>query len=191
MAYVYRHIRLDKNEPFYVGIGSDDLYKRANKSRGRSLRWKDIAYHVPYRVDIVLDNLTWEDACLKEQEFIALYGRADLKKGSLTNMTDGGDGTIGHKWTHSQKLGAVKRLKGNKYNLGNKYSNETKKMLSEIRKNKPQPNIRKAILCINNNTIYESVTIAAQQLSLKQSDISNVLTNKQKSTKNFKFTYVK
>jgi hypothetical protein len=22
MAYVYRHIRLDKNEPFYIGIGS-------------------------------------------------------------------------------------------------------------------------------------------------------------------------
>ena len=30
MAYVYRHIRLDKNEPFYIGIGSDKTYKRAN-----------------------------------------------------------------------------------------------------------------------------------------------------------------
>ena len=32
MAYVYRHIRLDKNEPFYIGIGKDDSgeYKRAN-----------------------------------------------------------------------------------------------------------------------------------------------------------------
>ena len=32
MAYVYRHIRLDKNEPFYIGIGSDANYSR---SRGR------------------------------------------------------------------------------------------------------------------------------------------------------------
>lgn len=24
MAYVYRHIRLDKNEPFYIGIGKDE-----------------------------------------------------------------------------------------------------------------------------------------------------------------------
>jgi len=23
MAYVYRHIRLDKNEPFYIGISND------------------------------------------------------------------------------------------------------------------------------------------------------------------------
>jgi hypothetical protein len=27
MAYIYRHIRLDKNEPFYIGIGSDDKGK--------------------------------------------------------------------------------------------------------------------------------------------------------------------
>ena len=30
MAYLYRHIRLDKNEPFYIGIGSDTNFKRAN-----------------------------------------------------------------------------------------------------------------------------------------------------------------
>lgn len=24
MAIVYRHIRLDKNEPFYIGIGKDE-----------------------------------------------------------------------------------------------------------------------------------------------------------------------
>ena len=35
MAYIYRHIRLDKNEPFYIGIGSDveGKYKRANRKR--------------------------------------------------------------------------------------------------------------------------------------------------------------
>jgi hypothetical protein len=44
-------------------------------------------------------------------------------------------------------------------------------------------------VCINNNTIYESVSIAAQKLNLKQGDISNVLTNRQKSTKGYKFIY--
>ena len=29
MAYVYTYTRLDKNEIFYVGIGSDSKYKRA------------------------------------------------------------------------------------------------------------------------------------------------------------------
>jgi hypothetical protein len=25
MIYLYRHIRLDKNEPFYIGIGEDKI----------------------------------------------------------------------------------------------------------------------------------------------------------------------
>jgi hypothetical protein len=33
MAYVYRHIRLDKNEPFYIGVGSDSNYSRAFTKR--------------------------------------------------------------------------------------------------------------------------------------------------------------
>ena len=44
MAYVYRHIRLDKNEPFYIGIGSDNNYKRANQTNGgrRNNIWEKI-----------------------------------------------------------------------------------------------------------------------------------------------------
>ena len=37
MAYIYRHIRLDKNEPFYIGIGSDKDYKRAYNKHIESL----------------------------------------------------------------------------------------------------------------------------------------------------------
>jgi hypothetical protein len=189
MAYVYRHIRLDNNTPFYIGIGSDISYKRAYKIKGRSFRWKDIAYKIPYKVEIILDNLTWEEACYKEIEFISLYGRIDLGTGILTNMTDGGGGTTGHKWSINQNKALHKRLKGNKYNLGNKYSPEVKKLLSDIRKNIPQPHLRKSIMCLNNNIIYESVSIAANELNLKQGDISNVLTNKQKTTKGYKFIY--
>ena len=36
MAYLYRHIRLDTNEIFYIGIGSDINYKRAFIKRGFS-----------------------------------------------------------------------------------------------------------------------------------------------------------
>jgi hypothetical protein len=32
MAYLYRHIRLDKNQPFYIGIGKDDVEKRNNNT---------------------------------------------------------------------------------------------------------------------------------------------------------------
>jgi hypothetical protein len=92
MAYVYRHIRLDKNEPFYIGIGSDKNYKRSNSHNHRNRHWKNIVAQTLYEVEILLDNLIWDEACSKEIEFIALYGRADLDKGPLVNMTDGGEG---------------------------------------------------------------------------------------------------
>ena len=94
MAYVYRHIRLDKNQPFYIGIGTSEYYNRAYRNKNRSDLWKRISVKGGYEVEILLDNLTWGEACKKEKEFIALYGRKDLKTGCLANMTDGGDGAI-------------------------------------------------------------------------------------------------
>jgi hypothetical protein len=94
MAYVYRHIRLDKNEPFYIGIGTSEYYNRAYRHKNRSELWQRIAAKSGYEVEILMDNLTWEEACEKEKEFIALYGRKDIKTGCLANMTDGGDGAI-------------------------------------------------------------------------------------------------
>jgi hypothetical protein len=100
MAYLYRHIRLDKNEPFYIGIGEDNkksqgTYKRAYNKQNRNKHWKNITSKTQYKVDIVLDDLSWEEACIKEIEFIALYGRKDLRTGILTNKTNGGDGIVG------------------------------------------------------------------------------------------------
>lgn len=94
MAYVYRHIRLDKNEPFYIGIGSSKYYNRAYRHKSRSDFWKRVANKGGHEVEILMDDLTWEQACEKEKEFIKLYGRVDLKTGCLVNMTDGGDGTL-------------------------------------------------------------------------------------------------
>jgi len=60
MAYLYRHIRLDKNEPFYIGIGSDENYERAYNNHNRSIFWKNIINKTPYEIEIILDDLTWE-----------------------------------------------------------------------------------------------------------------------------------
>lgn len=93
MAVVYRHIREDTNEVFYIGIGKTE--KRAHeKHHHRSDFWKNIAKN-GFKADIIFDDLTWEEACEKEKEFILLYGRKDKGLGSLVNMTDGGDGGYG------------------------------------------------------------------------------------------------
>ena len=86
---------MDKNEPFYIGIGKDEVRAFSNKSRNRY--WRFIVGITDYEVDILLSDITWEEAQEKEKELIALYGRKDLNKGTLVNMTDGGDGTLGQK----------------------------------------------------------------------------------------------
>jgi hypothetical protein len=132
MAYVYRHIRLDKNEPFYIGIGNND-YRRSRSKRSRNIMWNNIVSKTDYEVEIILDNLTWDEACEKEKEFISIYGRRDLKTGILCNMTSGGEGTIGRKFLENNREELIKRNIGNSYgklNKGRKQSEETKKNIS-------------------------------------------------------------
>lgn len=89
MAVVYRHIRLDKNEPFYIGIGKTE--KRAYNKSGRNKIWKNIVAKTDYRIEILFDDLNREEAIEKELEFISMYGRINNSTGSLSNLTDGGD----------------------------------------------------------------------------------------------------
>jgi hypothetical protein len=92
MAYVYRHIRKDKNEPFYIGIGNSKYdYHRAYERYNRNEIWKRIDAKTDIDVEILIDNITYEKAKEKEVEFVKLYGRINKGTGSLANMTEGGD----------------------------------------------------------------------------------------------------
>ena len=113
MAYIYRHIRLDKNEPFYIGIGSDNAYKRAYSTDSRNKHWQNITNKYPYEVDILLDNISTVDAKLKEIEFIKLYKRR-LDGGTLCNITLGGEGANGLVRTKENKDKLSKFFKGKK-----------------------------------------------------------------------------
>ncbi len=105
--YLYRHIRLDNNEPFHIGIGTvekgrsianhERYYRRAYNKTLRNNFWKRIVAKTEYEVEILLESDDYEFIKQKEIEFIALYGRRDLGKGTLCNLTDGGDGAIGCK----------------------------------------------------------------------------------------------
>jgi len=91
MAYVYRHIRLDKNEPFYIGIATH--LKRAYDKKSRKNKiWQVIVAKSDYRIEILFDDLTREEALEKEKELILLYGRITKGTGCLANMDDGGGG---------------------------------------------------------------------------------------------------
>ena len=123
---VYRHIRLDKNEPFYIGIASNE--ERPFSKKQRNNLWHKIVNKTEYRVDILFDDLTWEEACQKEKEFIALYGRKDLGTGVLSNMTDGGDGRFNSSPTEET------RAKMRASSKGNNHTPEINKLIAEKQK---------------------------------------------------------
>jgi hypothetical protein len=154
MAYIYKHIRTDKNEVFYVGIGNDKKYQRAYDKRKRTQLWKNIINKTDYIIEIVEDGLTWETACSGEIELIKHYGRKDLNEGSLVNMTDGGDGALGLVHTNDSKLKLSKANSGSgNGNWKKEYTEEERKKLSIAQKKRfEDPNERLKTNPFNNLT---------------------------------------
>jgi hypothetical protein len=120
--YIYRHIRIDKLEPFYIGIGSKpkkfintsvEFSRAYNKSRRNNI-WRKIISKTKYNIDILFESNDYSFIKEKEKEFISLYGRIDLKTGTLTNLTEGGEGTVGYSMSNESKIkiGANNIFKG-------------------------------------------------------------------------------
>lgn len=120
---VYKHIRKDNKEVFYIGIGKTK--RRAFSINNRNKHWRNIVNKSGYDVEIVYDGLDREEAISKEIELIKFYGRADLNKGMLVNMTDGGEGGNGAILTDEHKMALLKSK------LGKTYSDEHRKKISE------------------------------------------------------------
>ena len=137
MAIVYRHIRPDKNQPFYVGIGKEE--ERAYNKVKRNKIWKDIKNkNKNYVVEIIFRDLSWEEACRREILYIKLYGRIDQGTGILANMT-GGDGTNGLKWSDESRKRVSEQRKGIKQtpeNIAKRVAGRIGKPLSEEHKQK-------------------------------------------------------
>jgi hypothetical protein len=114
--YVYIHIRKDKNEVFYVGIGNKKNYGRAfefRKDKRNQIWWK-VYCKTEIDVKIIHDNLSKIESSNKETELIKKYGRKDLSEGTLTNMTDGGDGIWNCKRSNHTKMILSEQKKGEK-----------------------------------------------------------------------------
>jgi hypothetical protein len=176
MAYVYKHIRLDINEVFYIGIGSTKF--RANSKKYRNKYWHNIVSKHGLICEIIEDDLTWEQACDREKYWIAFYGRENL-----CNMTDGGEGTYGREATDDTK----NRI--SKSHMGKKLSEEHKNKIREgnIGKSKPKPDgfgdkVRSIVL--GKKRSEESKI--KQSISTKQSlsKIKEKLSEKSKGIKN-------
>jgi hypothetical protein len=156
MGVVYQHRRMDTNDIFYIGIGRNN--KRAHDKSKRSEQWKDILNECKnYEVEILHEDLSYDKCKEIEKELIKKFGRKDLGTGTLCNLTDGGQGSLGvifsevsiNKMSSSAKNRDEERIKeisqyrkGKKHSelsikkiresrVGKKLSDETKRKLSE------------------------------------------------------------
>jgi hypothetical protein len=191
VAYIYRHIRLDKNEPFYIGISSSNnnySYTRANTKMQRNEIWGRIVAKTDYIVEILLDDISYEEAKVKEKEFIKLYGRIDNQTGILSNLTDGGDGTLGMPCPHKgKKLSAThienvrkKKLGSNNPNYGRVFSKEYRDKLSKAN-SLGNHNLAKKVYCIETDRIWDCIKLCAIELGYKQSTLRAYLNGQRKN----------
>ena len=214
--YVYQHIRLDKNEPFYIGIGNKKNYLRAfefSKDKRNEMWWK-IYNKTTIKVEIVYINLSKQDASIKEQELIKKYGRKNLNEGSLCNMTDGGDGIWNCKRSEETKLKLREQKIGSKNpQFGKKQSAELiEKRFKNIRgsKRSEATKIKQSISSIKSGQakktivfnyttkeeigIYHSISEACRSLGLDPkndgSKASMVANGKRNQVKGYYFKYV-
>lgn len=88
---LYFHLRNIDNVVFYVGIGNEERAYSFSKST-RSKEWNNyVLKHGKPKVKIIEKNLTIDAASKLEKKYIKLIGRKDLKKGTLLNLTNGGE----------------------------------------------------------------------------------------------------
>lgn len=129
---LYFHYNPVKQEIFYVGISNNT--KRPFDITARSKWHKKIVKKYGYDVQIIRDDLTWEQACTLEIFWIKTIGRRNLKEGSLVNLTDGGEGSVRWKMSKTTKEKISKANKGNQVRLGKKCSDESKQRMSAAQK---------------------------------------------------------
>ena len=128
--FLYRHIRQDKDEPFYIGVGRalkgkssfKSKYQRAFSKRGRNEFWWDIVKVTSYEIEILYECHSDEFISKKEAEFISLYGRIDLGTGTLCNLKEGG--------YKDKSISEITRAKISSGNLGKRHSIEARRKIS-------------------------------------------------------------
>ena len=168
--YVYEWIRLDTNEPFYVGKGKGNRWKSFDR---RNKYFINIVNKIPVVVNILHDNLDEKTAFGLEVWYIREY--RDVIGYEMCNFNDGGEGNAMKGKNHpfygknprDYMTEETKREQSRKISEANKGKNpwenrteeeirDTKRKISESRsryKGKNHPNV-KSIICLTTKRIF-------------------------------------
>jgi len=187
--YTYKEYSFDY-EPFYIGKGQDDrmfshlketLENTCNTHKtGKIQHIKEVGLNpIIFKIR---DNLKEQESYSLEKKYIKTIGRSDLKKGPLTNQTDGGDGLTNHIFSEEHK----KNL--SKANSGKKISNETmaKRALNPPKNNKSviQYNLQLNIL-----NEFCSISEAVRCTKISHRSIAKVCIGKYKTAGGFLWSF--
>lgn len=117
MYCVYKHLRLDKNTPFYVGMGKA---RRPKGKQSRNKRWWAIVNKHGYAVEIIQEGLTKEEAFDLEKSLIKSLWQQGYCE---ANFRSGGDG--GGACSEEMKA-KLRQYKGPKHHAyGTKYPEQS------------------------------------------------------------------
>ena len=170
--YVYEWIRLDTNEPFYVGKGKGDRWRKL-KREGNN-HFNNIVNKVSVAVNILHDNLEEEIALGLEVYYIWLY--RDIIGYMLVNINDGGDGCAlcgknnpmygKNSWDYMDEDAKIERIKKLKERKGEKnpwygrsHTLEAREKMSKTRKGKTNGKNNpkaKSVICLTTTKIFST-----------------------------------
>lgn len=168
---VYMHIC--PNNKKYIGITKQIPEHRWKKGNGYKTQqhffnaiqkygWENIKHIILY------ENLSFENACLKEQELIKIYKTNNYRYGY--NISTGGEGNNGVIIKQKQREIISKALKGNQHAKGYKHTKEECEKMRLAKLGKPNLKLSKKVLCIETNVIYQSVAEAKRQTNINHID---------------------
>jgi len=197
---VYAHKNNLTNKYFYIGMSINQ--ERPYSYHGRSDWWHRIVSKYGRTVHILYESSNLQDLYRVERQYIAEYGRMDEETGILCNMTDGGDGTHGYKFTQAQRETLSKAMMGKstEWLKGRTLSEEHKKNVSNALKGKIPKNIEllskcriKPVLQYTKDgallKIWDSLTDVGSYMQVSIGNISSCCNGNRKSAYGYKWKY--
>ena len=197
--FIYSHTREDRNEVFYIGLGTKAkgntirrIYTRAFDYHKGNPYWSRVVNKTSYKVEILEEFNSLDKVKSREIELIAKFKRK-VDGGYLTNVSTGGESNSGCiAWNKGKKISQDTRDKLSKANIGKKLSEDTKRKMSEAHKGKKKNYSvasRKKVVNTETKIIYNSALEAfnSSNLPIKYRAFTDRIN---KGRKHFKYAYV-
>ena len=170
--YLYQHTRLDKDEIFYIGIGTRstqdircNTYSRAYCKHVDNSIWMRIIAKTDWEYYILLESDNREEIEKSEKLLIQFFGRKIDNTGTLANMTLGGESNLGYKHTEEAKKKISEKASVKRGYSNIVYTNELKTKLSNIQKevaNRPDRIEYRRQLAKGNS--YRSISVSLEEI---------------------------